>query len=96
MIHSIFIESARLQNYNQAITKRVYPHPQRAAALRQIENPISCKYAVTLYELLESVANKINPVLDAPIDILWQWLKVADGKLSTWDNFNRRAPLACG
>jgi hypothetical protein len=54
---------------------------------------LSGKYAVTLYKLLESVANKINPVLDVPIDILRQWLKVADGKLSTWDNFNRRALL---
>jgi Initiator Replication protein len=54
---------------------------------------LSGKYAVTLYELLESVANKINPVVDIPIDIIRQWLKVADGKLSTWDNFNRRALL---
>jgi hypothetical protein len=51
------------------------------------------KYAVTLYELLESVANKINPVLDVPVVTLRQWLKVADGKLITWDNFNRRALL---
>jgi hypothetical protein len=51
------------------------------------------KYAVTLYELLESVANKIDPVLDVPVDTLRQWLKVPDGKLNTWDNFNRRALL---
>jgi hypothetical protein len=54
---------------------------------------LSGKYAVTLYELLESVANKINPVLDVPIGTLRKWLKVADGKLTTWDNFNRRALL---
>jgi hypothetical protein len=88
----------KLQNYNQAITKRVYPHPQRAAALRPAVRThfmlgLCGKYAVTLYELLESVANKINPVLDVPVDTLRQWLKVADGKLTTWDNFNRRALL---
>lgn len=54
---------------------------------------LSGKYAVTLYELLESVANKINPILDVPVDTLRQWLKIADGKLNTWDNFYRRALL---
>jgi hypothetical protein len=54
---------------------------------------LSGKYAVTLYELLESVANKNDPILDVPIDTLRMWLKVPEGKLNTWDNFNRRALL---
>jgi hypothetical protein len=54
---------------------------------------LSGKYAVTLYELLESVANKINPVLDVRLDTLRQWLKVPEGKLKSWDHFNSRALL---
>jgi hypothetical protein len=54
---------------------------------------LSGKYAVTLYELLESVVNKINPVLDVQVDILRQWLKVPEGKLKSWDHLNSRALL---
>jgi Initiator Replication protein len=49
------------------------------------------KYAVTLYELLESVTNRIDPVLDVQMDTLRQWLKVPEGKLRSWDHFNSRA-----
>lgn len=52
---------------------------------------LSGKYAVTLYDLLESVVNKADPVLEVPLDVLRQWIKVPEGKLGTWDNFNRRA-----
>lgn len=51
---------------------------------------LSGKYAVTLYELLESVANKINPVLDVPLDTLRQWLKVPAGKLTKYKDFRVR------
>jgi hypothetical protein len=68
--------------------------PRRFARLRvHFLIGLSGKYAVTLYELLESVANKRDPVLDVQLDTLRMWLKVPDGKLNTWDNFNRRALL---
>ena len=51
---------------------------------------LSGKYAVTLYELLESVVNKLEPILDVQIDTLREWLKVPEGKLTRWIHFNQR------
>lgn len=66
--------------------------PRRFARLRvHFLIGLSGKYAVTLYELLESVANRIDPVLDVPLDTLRQWLKVPEGKLKSWDHFSSRA-----
>lgn len=50
---------------------------------------LSGKYAVTLYMLLESVANKQTPVLDVQLDQLRQWLKIPDGKLHRWVDVKR-------
>lgn len=64
--------------------------PRRFARLRThflIE--LSGKYAVTLYELLESVANKEVPELRARMDELRRWLKVPEGKLLRWQDFRR-------
>jgi len=64
--------------------------PRRFARLRThflIE--LSGKYAVTLYELLESVANKAIPDLRASVEKLRQWLKVPEGKLLRWQDFRR-------
>ena len=52
---------------------------------------LSGKYAVTLYELLESVVNKTRPMLEVPLDTLREWLKIPPGKLKTWDHLNSRA-----
>ncbi len=66
--------------------------PRRFAQLRtHFLIGLSGKYAVTLYELLESVANRIDPVLDVQLGTLRQWLKVPEGKLKSWDHFNSRA-----
>ncbi len=51
---------------------------------------LSGKYAVTLYMLLESVANRQTPVLDVKLDQLRQWLKVPEGKLNRWVDVKRR------
>ena len=51
---------------------------------------LSGKYAVTLYMLLESVANRQTPVLDVELGQLRQWLKVPEGKLSEWYDVKRR------
>jgi replication initiator protein len=64
--------------------------PKRFARLRvHFLIGLSGKYAVTLYELLESVANKLEPVLDVPIDALRLWLKVPEGKLTRYQDFRR-------
>ena len=64
--------------------------PRRFARLRvHFLIGLSGKYAVTLYELLESVANKLEPVLDVPIDVLRLWLKVPEGKLTRYQDFRR-------
>jgi hypothetical protein len=64
--------------------------PRRFARLRThflIE--LSGKYSVTLYELLESVANKEVPELRASVEELRQWLKVPEGKLLRWQDLRR-------
>jgi Initiator Replication protein len=64
--------------------------PRRFARLRthfMIE--LSGKYAVTLYELLESVANKDVPTMKADVEELRSWLKVPEGKLLRWQDFRR-------
>jgi len=66
--------------------------PRRFARLRthfMIE--LSGKYAVTLYELLESAANKSVPELTATVEELRHWLKVPAGKLLRWQDFRRKA-----
>jgi len=50
---------------------------------------LSGKYAVTLYMLLESVANRQIPVLDIALSQLRQWLNVPEGKLNRWVDIKR-------
>lgn len=50
---------------------------------------LSGKYAVTLYMLLESVANRQIPVLEVELSKLRQWLKVPEGKLEKWFDIKR-------
>src|SRR5262249_42295134 len=50
---------------------------------------LSGKYAVTLYELLESAANKDVPELKVRVEELRRWLKVPAGKLTRWQDFRR-------
>ena len=52
---------------------------------------LSGKYAVTLYMLLESVANLKTPVLDVELNQLRQWLKIPDGKMEKWYDIKRFA-----
>lgn len=52
---------------------------------------LSGKYAVTLYMMLESVANLKTPVLDVELNQLREWLKIPDGKLGRWVDVKRRA-----
>ena len=50
---------------------------------------LSGKYAVTLYMLLEFVANRQTPVLDVELSQLRRWLKVPEGKLNRWVDIKR-------
>lgn len=69
----------------------IIKEPRRFARLRiHFLLSLSGKYAVTLYELLESAANKIEPVLEVPLEQLRQWLKVPDGKLTRYQDLRRR------
>jgi hypothetical protein len=70
----------------------IIKEPGRFARLRvHFLIGLSGKYAVTLYELLESVANKHDPALDVRLDTLRMWLKVPAGKLKSWDHLTSRA-----
>jgi Initiator Replication protein len=66
--------------------------PKRFARLRtHVMMSLSGKYTVTLYELLESVANMRNPKLSTTVAELRQWLKIPEGKLKRWPDFRRYA-----
>lgn len=52
---------------------------------------LSGKYSVTLYEILESVVNMKNPVLEIEVSKLRGWLKVPEGKLQRYIDLKRRA-----
>ena len=68
----------------------ILKEPRRFARLRiHFMLGLSGKYAVTLYELLESVVNKNDPTIEVPLDALRQWLKVPEGKLKRYIDFKR-------
>lgn len=68
----------------------VLKEPRRFARLRiHFLMALSGKYAVTLYEILESVANLRNPVLDIELPQLRQWLKVPEGKIDRYVDLKR-------
>jgi len=70
----------------------IFKQPGRFARLRvQFLLGLKSKYAVTLYELFESAANKRVPILEATVDELRQWLQVPEGTLTQWDHFWNRA-----
>lgn len=50
---------------------------------------LSGKYAVTLYELLESVANQKTSILKASIEDLRVWLATPKDRLKLWNDFHR-------
>lgn len=87
-------EEARLDGYLRfefpAGLIPVLKEPRRFARLRiHFLLELSGKYAVTLYEILESVANLKVPVLEVELSKLRQWLKVPGGKLERYVDFKR-------
>jgi hypothetical protein len=68
----------------------VLKEPRRFARLRiHFMMALSGKYAVTLYEILESAANLRNPVLEVDLPKLRQWLKVPEGKIDRYVDLKR-------
>jgi plasmid replication initiation protein len=66
--------------------------PNRFARLRvEFMLKLDSKYAVTLYQILESIVNLKYAVLEATVDEVRSWLKVPEGKLSKWKDFNVKA-----
>ena len=64
--------------------------PQRFARLRaQVLLSLSGKYAATLYELLEEVANLPQPDLTVPLSDLRRWLHVPEEKYPVWYELKR-------
>jgi hypothetical protein len=75
-----------------ALLSEVIRKPCRFSRLRlHFMIGLSGKYAVTLYMLLESVANLQTPVLDVELSQLRQWLKIPDGKMPRWVDVKRFA-----
>lgn len=83
--------SGRLTYEIPALLSQVIKQPFRFSRIRlHFMIGLSGKYAVTLYELLESVVNMKNPVLEVEVSKLRQWLKVPEGKLSRYVDIKRR------
>jgi len=79
--HKEIRESGFLRFEIPALLSEVIRRPCRFSRLRiHFMLGLSGKYAVTLYMLLESVANLQTPVLDVEINQLRQWLQIPDGK----------------
>jgi len=54
---------------------------------------LKSKYAIGLYQMLETVANKRTPTLIGSVSDLRSWLKVPHGKLTNWANLYNKALL---
>jgi hypothetical protein len=69
---------------------QVFKAPGRFARLRiHFMLGLSGKYAVTLYEILESVVNMKTPVLEVDLPTLRRWLKVEDGRFEYFTDIRR-------
>ncbi len=74
-----------------ALLSEVIKQPFRFSRIRlHFMIGLSGKYAVTLYELLESAVNMKNPVLEIELSKLRQYLKVPEGKLPRYVDVKRR------
>ena len=73
-----------------ALLSEVIKRPFRFSRIRlHFMIGLSGKYAVTLYELLESVVNMKTPVLEVELSQLRKWLKVPEGKLKRYVDLKR-------
>ena len=84
-------DTGRLKFEIPALLSQVIRAPYRFSRLRlHFMIGLSGKYAVTLYELLEGVANLKSPVLNVSIEQLRSWLKIPENKMPRYVDFRRR------
>ena len=97
---TLFIGEYKSKQKRNGILRFMFPpnlvpillEPGKFARLRvEFMLKLDSKYAVTLYQVLESVANLRVPVLEATVDELRGWLKVPENKLKTWQDLERKA-----
>jgi hypothetical protein len=97
---TLFIGEYKPKQKRTGIVRFMFPpnlvpillEPGKFARLRvEFMLKLDSKYAVTLYQVLESVANLRAPVLEATVDEVRGWLKVPEGKLKTWQDLERKA-----
>lgn len=75
-----------------ALLGEVIRRPYRFSRLRvHFMLGLSGKYAVTMYMMLESVANLQTPVLDVELSQLREWLQVPYGRMQRWIDIKRFA-----
>jgi len=68
----------------------IIKEPMRFARLRvHFLLKLSGKYAVTLYEILESFANRRDGRCEVSIEELRKWLNVPEGSYKTWKDFRK-------
>lgn len=94
MLNALVSKEARATGYLRfeipALLSEVIRKPCYFSRLRlHFMIGLSGKYAVSLYMLLESVANRQTPVLDVDLSQLRQWLKVPEGRLPRWVDIRR-------
>ena len=97
---TLFIGEYKSKQKRTGIVRFMFPpnlvpillEPGKFARLRvEFMLRLDSKYAVTLYQVLESVANLRVPVLEAPVDEIRGWLKVPEEKLVLWGHFYTKA-----
>lgn len=97
---TLFIGEYKSKQKRTGIVRFMFPpnlvpillEPGKFARLRvEFMLRLDSKYAVTLYQVLESVANLRVPVLEATVDEIRGWLKVPEGKLTQWAFLERTA-----
>jgi Initiator Replication protein len=97
---TLFIGAYKSKQKRDGMVRFMFPpnlvpillEPGKFARLRvEFMLKLDSKYAVTLYQVLESVANLRNPVIEATVDEIRGWLKVPENKLKTWQNLESKA-----
>jgi hypothetical protein len=99
-VSSLFFAEMQDKEERDGVFRYMFPpalvpillEPGKFARLKvQFMLGLESKYAVTLYELVESVANQQHPSLECSVEQLRQWLKVPEGKLKQWGELWTRA-----
>ena len=97
---TLFIGAYKSKQKRDGMVRFMFPpnlvpillEPGKFARLRvEFMLKLDSKYAVTLYQVLESGANLRVPILEATVEEIRGWLKVPEGKLTQWAFLERTA-----